>query len=62
MNNAQKAMAYLKANNFIQSLKRNIRYLSFQEYQTLRGQAIKGDIEGAQKGLIKILTRGGFEK
>ena len=62
MNNAQKAMAYLKANNFIQSLKRNVKYLSWQEFQTLRGQAIAGDIEGAQKGLETILRRGGMKK
>lgn len=36
-------------------LKRNRQYLTKQEYKTLKGQANAGDIDGALKGLDKIL-------
>lgn len=32
--------------------------LTKQQYKTLKGQAVAGDIVGANKGLIKILQRG----
>lgn len=32
--------------------------LTFQQYRTTRGQAIAGDIVGANKGLIKLISRG----
>jgi hypothetical protein len=42
---------------FIKRLKRHKGILSRQNIKTLRGQALSGDIEGARKGLNKILTR-----
>lgn len=42
---------------FINSLKHYSNLLTRQQLKTLRGQAIKGDVEAAEKGLIKILNR-----
>lgn len=36
--------------------------ISKQEHRTLRGQALKGDIEGALKGLNKLLKRRGVHE
>jgi hypothetical protein len=33
------------------------RYLTVQEMSTLRGQALSGDLEGAYKGLERLLKR-----
>ena len=38
-------------------LKRARKYLTKQEYRTIKGQLIAGDIEGARKGLDRILAR-----
>ncbi len=38
-------------------LKKYRRYLTFQQYSTLRGQAKAGDIDAAFKGLKKLLHR-----
>lgn len=35
------------------------RYLSPQEYSTIKGQAIAGDVEGAKRGLTKLLRKKG---
>ena len=51
------ANAYVKANRFLSMLKKHVYEITPQEYRTLRGQAISGDLEGAQKGLLKILGR-----
>lgn len=48
---------YLRAQLFLKQLKKYYPYMRFQEYRTLRGQAINGDIEGAEKGLHTILER-----
>jgi hypothetical protein len=32
--------------------------LTRQQFKTLRGQALAGDIAGAEKGLERLLTRG----
>jgi len=50
--------AYQKAHPFLLRLKRNRRFLTDQEFRTLRGQALSGDIDGASKGLDRILMRG----
>lgn len=39
-------------------LNQNKKLLTKQQYKTLKGQAVEGDIIGANKGLIKILQRG----
>ena len=53
-------MDYLKVKNFLDRLKRATELMSHQEYMTIRGQAVHGDIEGAEKGFRKILERGGY--
>lgn len=39
------------------TLKAQRANLTAQQYQTLRGQVLAGDAEGALKGLTKILSR-----
>ena len=45
-------------NKFLKHLKMQRERLTTQQYKTIRGQAIAGDIVGANKGLIKLLSRG----
>lgn len=50
--------AYQRANHFIRVILRdNADRLTQQQIRTLRGQALKGDIEGAYRGLAKITGR-----
>jgi len=49
------AARYLAAHKFLETLKRHDGEITRQEYKTLRGQALNGDIEGATKGLDTIL-------
>jgi len=37
------------------------RYLSQQEYRTIKGQIQAGDEEGAYKGLLRLLKKRGVE-
>lgn len=55
----RKASAYLKAHFFLRKLKKYTHKLTGQEYKTLRGQALAGNVEGATKGLDVILRRKG---
>lgn len=55
----RKANAYLKAHTFLRALKKYNGLITGQEFKTLRGQALAGDIEGATKGLERILGRKG---
>ena len=55
----RKANAYLKAHFFLHKLKKCNSKLTWQEFKTLRGQALAGDVEGATKGLDVILRRKG---
>ena len=48
---------YVNANSFLMELKRHYKRLTNQELKTLRGQALAGDVDGAIKGLHKILDR-----
>lgn len=50
--------AYAAAAPFLLKLKHRRNVLSFQQWKTLRGQALSGDVEGAEKGLLKILRDG----
>ncbi|WP_291548738.1 hypothetical protein [Clostridium sp. HMP27] len=43
---------------FMKQLNENKNILTKQQYKTLRGQAVAGDVVGANKGLIKLLRRG----
>lgn len=55
----RKANAYMKAHWFLQTLKKYNSKLSGQEFKTLRGQVLAGDVAGAAKGLERILSRKG---
>jgi Holliday junction resolvase RusA-like endonuclease len=43
--------------NTLKEIERNKIKLSQQQYKTLRGQCLAGDVEGALKGLEKLLRR-----
>jgi hypothetical protein len=47
-----------KADEFISKLKSYKNIFTKQQYKTLRGQALKGELEAAEKGLCKLLKRG----
>lgn len=38
-------------------IKTNYHKLNPQQYRTLKGQCLAGDVEGAKKGLLKILRK-----
>ncbi len=42
---------------FFKELKSNRTNLTAQQYKTIKGQAVKGNIVGARKGLHKVLKR-----
>lgn len=43
--------------NALKEIERNKSKLSKQQYKTLRGQCLAGDVEGALRGLEKVLRR-----
>lgn len=42
---------------FLNTLKTNKRRLTKQQYSTIRGQALKGNVMDARKGLQRVLKR-----
>ena len=42
---------------FWDTLKSNKKNLTRQQYRTIRGQALKGDVMDARKGLPKVLKQ-----
>ena len=38
------------------------RYLTSQEFKTMKGQALAGDVDGARRGLNRLLKRKGVLK
>ena len=50
-----------RLNSFMRKLKNSRPYLSKQQYRTIKGQALSGDIDGAQKGLNSLLSRYAYE-
>ena len=50
-----------KLNRFMKKLKNSRPYLTKLQYCTLKGQALSGDIDGAQKGLNSLLRRCAYE-
>ena len=46
---------------FLKVLKSHRADLTAQQFRTIRGQAIAGDIEGATKGLYGLLNKGAGE-
>ena len=53
------ASRYLKARLILNDLRDKMRSgnISWQQYSTLRGQALAGDVDGAVKGLAKVLRQ-----
>lgn len=53
------ASRYLKARLILNDLRDKMRSgkISWQQYSTLRGQALAGDVDGAVKGLAKVLRK-----
>ena len=49
--------AYIRASAFLRILRGYRHILTVQEFRTLRGQAVSGDIDGAMRGLGWILER-----
>lgn len=43
----------------MKKLKRNRNQLSQQQYRTIKGQILSGDVSGADRGLEKLLFRRG---
>ncbi len=43
--------------DFFRELKNNRPNLTVQQYKTIKGQAVKGNIMDARKGLHKVLKR-----
>lgn len=57
MTNLQKdAMAYAQAKAFLDEMKNHRDVLTTQQMRTLKGQALSGDINGAAKGLAKLVS------
>ena len=52
------ANRYRMAHETLQELRRHLGELTVQQYRTLKGQALAGDIDGAKRGLYKILNGG----
>ena len=50
--------AYADAAPFLAKMKANRDLLTWKQWHDLRGQALSGDIEGAEKGLQTIIRRG----
>lgn len=55
--NARKPEEYLAIQGFMRRLNKHVKVLTRQEYTALRGQALSGDLEAAEKGFAKILER-----
>lgn len=49
------AKRYREAQSFLSVLNQSKRSLTQQQTKTLKGQALSGDIEGAWRGLQKLL-------
>ncbi len=43
--------------DFFRELKNNRPNLTVQQYKTIKGQAVKGNVMDARKGLHKVLKR-----
>ena len=50
-------MKMSEVTRFIKNLETYKGFLPKQTYKTIRGQAIAGDIDGAHRGLMKVLDR-----
>ena len=52
-------LAYQQARSFLKELNQYRDTLKIQEMRTLKGQALSGDVNGATKGLAKLLAQKG---
>lgn len=50
------AARFARAHTFIQRMKRSMGTLTPQQFRTLRGQALAGDVAGAEKGYEKLMS------
>ena len=48
----------MERNVFMKKLKLNKSRLTIQQYRTLKGQALAGNVDAADKGLGRLLKRG----
>ena len=48
-------MSKVEIRSVLIGIKSARRYLTNQQYRTLRGQALSGDLDGALRGLSKIM-------
>ena len=44
-------------NNFWRELKNNKPFLTKQQYRTIKGQAVKGNMDTARRGMLRIQQR-----
>lgn len=51
------ARAYAMANEFIKTMREYQPLMTAQQVRTIKGQALSGDIDGARKGLRRIIER-----
>jgi len=59
MDAREDASRYLKARLILSDLREKLRFgkITWQQYSTLRGQALAGDVDGAVKGLARVLRK-----
>ena len=59
MNVREDASRYLRARLILSDLREKLRFseITWQQYSTLRGQALAGDVDGAVKGLARVLRK-----
>ena len=50
-------MKKMELTAFLDTLNANRKNITRQQYRTIKGQAFAGDINGAEKGLHKLLDR-----
>ena len=53
------ASRYLRARLILSDLREKLRFgkITWQQYSTLRGQALAGDVDGAVKGLARVMRQ-----
>jgi hypothetical protein len=44
---------------FLKALKQKKNKMSVQEYRTIKGQALKGDVMAAKRGMDRVIRRRG---
>ena len=64
MDAREDASRYLRARLILSDLREKLRFgkITWQQYSTLRGQALAGDVDGAVKGLGRVLLRNSKEE